>query len=65
MREWKAGERKEESSQGKKKTKYNAVPTVHENVVKYLEDMLFYMIKIPGSVPHTALNASITILLQT
>lgn len=43
------GKRKEESSQSTKKKKekkrkeYNAVPTVHGNVVKYLKAMLFYV----------------------
>lgn len=43
-----AGERKEESNQStkRKKKKKNTVPsepTVHENIVKYLRAMLFYM----------------------
>lgn len=38
----KAGEIKEESSQSIKK-EYNTVHAVHENVVKHLKAMLFYM----------------------
>lgn len=47
-----AGERKEESSQStrrarkkeKRQTEHNGVPTVHENIVKYLKAMLFFMV---------------------
>ena len=41
-----AGERNKKVNPKEKKspTKCNTVPTVHENVVKYLKAMLFYMI---------------------